>query len=79
MERNTVALQAARNWSLVSFERVRKGPVFFISAHANACAFCTWTNIYVVIENLAENTFCSTIVHSEPPCYCELCIPWSGT
>jgi hypothetical protein len=28
MERNTNALQAARNWYLVSFERAWKGPVF---------------------------------------------------
>lgn len=44
-----MALQTARNWSLVSFERLWKGPVFFISANANACAFCTWTNIYMVM------------------------------
>ena len=30
MQRYTMALQATRNWSLVSFERVWKGPVFLI-------------------------------------------------
>jgi hypothetical protein len=49
-----MALQVAWNWSLVSCERVWIGSVF-LSQHANVCAFCTWTNIYTVIESLAEN------------------------